>query len=44
MKKYILLIIVSTLAWTLAAQDGITLHFMRLNPYADYYNPSMHLQ
>lgn len=44
MKKYILLIIVSTLAWTLAAQDGITLHFMRLNPYSDYYNPSMHLQ
>lgn len=44
MKKYLLLIIISTLALTMAAQDGITVHFMRLNPYSDYYNPSMHLQ
>lgn len=44
MKKILFLIFVSISALSLNAQDGITLHFMRLNPYAPYLNPSMHLQ
>ncbi|MBO4656094.1 MAG: hypothetical protein J5644_11165 [Bacteroidales bacterium] len=44
MKKIILLISIFTATLTMAAQDGITLHFMRLNPYSAYSNPSAHLQ
>ena len=44
MKKIFFLIFVSITVLSLNAQDGITLHFMRLNPYAAYTNPSMHLQ
>lgn len=44
MKKIILLIAIIIATASLTAQDGITLHFMRLNPYSTYSNPSAHLQ
>lgn len=44
MKKIILLITFIATAASLTAQDGITLHFMRLNPYSAYSSPSAHLQ
>lgn len=44
MKKIILLIALIISTASLTAQDGITLHFMRLNPYSTYSNPSAHLQ
>lgn len=40
MKKILLFISIFIASMTLAAQDGITLHFMRLNPYSQYSNPS----
>ncbi len=44
MKKLIFCIALITATLSLAAQDGITLHFMRLNPYSTYTSPSAHLQ
>ena len=44
MKKILLLIITIAASLSLTAQDGITLHFMRLNPYSKYSNPSTFLQ
>lgn len=43
MKKTILFLSIFIVCMTLAAQDGITLHFMRLNPYSQYSNPSAFL-
>ena len=40
MKKALLFISIFIASMTLAAQDGITLHFMRLNPYSQYSSPS----
>jgi len=40
MKKTLLFISIFIASMALAAQDGITLHFMRLNPYSQYSNPS----
>ncbi len=44
MKKILLLIITIAASLSLTAQDGTTLHFMRLNPYSKYSNPSTFLQ
>jgi hypothetical protein len=44
MKRILLLTLISITILCLNAQDGITLHFMRLNPYSAYTNPSVHLQ
>ena len=43
MKKTLLFLSIFIACMTLAAQDGITLHFMRLNPYSQYSNPSAFL-
>lgn len=44
MKKLILFASIIIAFTSLSAQDGITLHFMRLNPYSTYTSPSAHLQ
>jgi len=44
MKKLIFCIALIAATLSVAAQDGITLHFMRLNPYSTYTSPSAHLQ
>lgn len=43
MKKIYLFITIVLLNLSVFAQDGITQHFMRLNPYSTYYNPSTFL-
>ena len=43
MKKTLLFLSILIACMTLAAQDGITLHFMRLNPYSQYSSPSAFL-
>ncbi len=44
MKKTFIILCLSCLSFALSAQDGITLHFMRLNPYSTYSNPSAFTQ
>ena len=43
MKKALLFNSIFIASMALAAQDGITLHFMRLNPYSQYSSPSAFL-
>lgn len=43
MKKVLLFISIFIASMALAAQDGITMHFMRLNPYSQYSSPSAFL-
>lgn len=43
MKKFILFILIIA-GLNVFAQDGTTLHFMRLNPYSNFSNPSSFLQ
>lgn len=43
MKKFILSILILC-SLSIFAQDGTTLHFMRLNPYSNFSNPSSFLQ
>ncbi len=43
MKKVLLFISIFIASLALAAQDGITVHFMRLNPYSQYSSPSAFL-
>ena len=43
MKKVLLFINIFIASLALAAQDGVTLHFMRLNPYSQYSSPSAFL-
>ena len=40
MKRTLTLILFLSLFATVSAQDGATLHFMRMNPYSTNYNPS----
>ena len=40
MKKVFLFLSIFIASMALAAQDGITVHFMRLNPYSQYSSPS----
>lgn len=46
MKRIVLLIsgLLFSLCISTYAQDGVTLHFMRLNPYSTYLNPSSYVQ
>ena len=43
MKKVFLFLSIFIASMALAAQDGITVHFMRLNPYSQYSSPSAFL-
>lgn len=43
MKKTAILLVIIVMAVTATAQDGITLHFMRMNPYSQYSSPSAFL-
>lgn len=43
MKKILLFISIFIASLALAAQDGITVHFMRQNPYSQYSSPSAFL-
>lgn len=43
MKKIALILVIIVMAVTATAQDGITLHFMRMNPYSQYSSPSAFL-
>ena len=43
MKKFLIILCLTCISQLLWAQDGITLHFMRLNPYSTYSNPSVFL-
>ena len=40
MKRILTLVLFLSLFATVSAQDGATLHFMRMNPYSTNYNPS----